>query len=56
MTSNDLKMTLEGPKINPVDPKCVLALCGMIVLTSGPNLKTIGLPEQQIYRLYNCLP
>ena len=49
MTSNDPQMTLEWPKINPVASKYVLVLCGMIVLTSGPNLKTIGPPEQQIY-------
>ena len=56
MTSNDPKMTLEWPKINPVHPKCAFVLCGMIFSISVSNMKTVGLPEQQIYRLCNCLP
>ena len=52
---NDLKwrnkITLEWPQINPVDPKCQLVLCGMIFLKSGPNMKTISPPEQQILQV-----
>ena len=55
---SDPKMTLEWPQNDPrrtfnelFDPKCVLVLCGMIFLTSGPNMKTIGPPEQQILQV-----
>ena len=43
------QMTPAWPSINHVYRKCAFVLCGMIFLISGPNMKTIGLAEQQIY-------